>query len=509
MGGLSAAALLAKAGREVIVLEAHVYPGGCAGTFYHRGYRFDAGATLAAGFEPGGAMNRLGDTLGIAWPIAPAEIALRVHLPDGTTVTRWTDAQRWQAERQAAFGAGAEPFWQWQERTADRLWDVALAGVPWPPQSAQDAGRLAVCGLSLAMTGPLHLPGLALNSVRSLSAHLHGASHDLRAFVDGQLLIAAQATSERANALYGAAALDMPRRGIAHICGGIGRLSELLVDAVRRHGGQVHYRQRAVSVRSLPGGGYRIVTDKGAEWDAATVLFNLPPWDAAALLGEDAPAGIASAQLPADGWGAFMVYVGIDDRILPADAPLPLHYQLLAGRPLGEGNSVFLSLSLPEDSGETKGARAPVGHRAMTLSTHTKLAGWWQLFETDRNAYEARKAEYTERVLTAAEIALPGLRFALALVLPGTPVSFQRFTHRSWGWVGGFPQTSLFRAWGPRLGRNLWLVGDSIFPGQSVLATALGGARVAAAVISQRSRSRTRADTATASNRGAVRQVVE
>jgi phytoene dehydrogenase-like protein len=145
----------------------------------------------------------------------------------------------------------------------------------------------------------------------------------------------------------------------------------------------------------------------------------------------------------------------------------------------------------------------------MTLSTHTGLREWWRLFETDRDAYETRKAEYTERVLTAAEIALPGLRSALALVLPGTPVSFQRFTHRSRGWVGGFPQTSLLRAWGPRLGRNLWLVGDSIFPGQSVLATALGGARVVAAVISQRSQSRIQAGTATASNRGVVRQVVE
>ncbi len=66
--------------------------------------------------------------------------------------------------------------------------------------------------------------------------------------------------------------------------------------------------------------------------------------------------------------------------------------------------------------------------------------------------------------------------------LPGTPVSFQRFTHRSRGWVGGFPQTRLDRAWAPGLGRGLWLVGDSIFPGQSVLATALGGRRVAAAV---------------------------
>ena len=34
-------------GFPVTVLEAHIYAGGCAGTFYHQGFRFDAGATLA------------------------------------------------------------------------------------------------------------------------------------------------------------------------------------------------------------------------------------------------------------------------------------------------------------------------------------------------------------------------------------------------------------------------------------------------------------------------------
>jgi phytoene dehydrogenase-like protein len=62
-------------------------------------------------------------------------------------------------------------------------------------------------------------------------------------------------------------------------------------------------------------------------------------------------------------------------------------------------------------------------------------------------------------------------------------VSFQRFTRRLWGWVGGFPQTSLLRAWGPRIGPGLWLVGDSVFPGQSVPAVALGGMRVARAIM--------------------------
>ena len=53
VGGLTTAALLARAGLDVTVLEAHVYAGGCAATFYHQGYRFDAGATLPAGFYAG------------------------------------------------------------------------------------------------------------------------------------------------------------------------------------------------------------------------------------------------------------------------------------------------------------------------------------------------------------------------------------------------------------------------------------------------------------------------
>ena len=158
----------------------------------------------------------------------------------------------------------------------------------------------------------------------------------------------------------------------------------------------------------------------------------------------------------------------------------PLHHQVVRGEPMGNGNTVFLSLSPTWD-----GTRAPEGGRTLTLSTHTELGPWWTLYEQDRDAYEARKQAYLDQVLAAAEVALPGLREAARLVLPGTPVTFERFTRRSWGWVGGFPQTSLFRAWGPRLAPGLWLAGDSIFPGQSVPAVALGGMRVARSLLAE------------------------
>ena len=41
-GGLAAALELANSGFDVTVLESHIYAGGCAGTYYHKKYRFDA-----------------------------------------------------------------------------------------------------------------------------------------------------------------------------------------------------------------------------------------------------------------------------------------------------------------------------------------------------------------------------------------------------------------------------------------------------------------------------------
>lgn len=479
VGGLTTAALLAQAGLDVTVLEAHVYSGGCAGTFFHKGYRFEAGATLAGGFYPGGPMDVVARAVGIeAWPAHPSEPSMAVHLPGGEIVTRFGDARRW-AEHARAFGDDAAAFWQWQEQTADALWDLALRAPAWPPQTPVEGGMLIGDGLKwLASDFPAHLhPRLLADAFRPVAAHLKHAPKALRLFVDAQLLIAAQTTSAHANALYGASALDLPRRGVVHLTGGIGAIAATLADAVRRHGGKVLYRQEVSRIIYSAGRPVAVETKRGQRYPAQTVIANLPPWNIAQLTGEATPASLRGLEdASAQGWGAFMVYVGVDAKAVPEE--MVLHHQVIAHEPLGEGNSVFLSLSPAWDHG-----RAPAGRRALTISTHTALEPWWRLFKHDPENYARRKANYTARMLRAAERALPGLRSAADLVLPGTPVTFQRFTRRVKGWVGGFPQTSLFETWGPRLGRNLWMVGDSIFPGQSTAAVALGGMRVARAIL--------------------------
>ena len=119
-----------------------------------------------------------------------------------------------------------------------------------------------------------------------------------------------------------------------------------------------------------------------------------------------------------------MVYAGVDGSAIPEGAPL--HHQVVLGEPFGEGNTVFLSLSPTWDT-----SRAPAGRRTLTMSTHTALDPWWKLFDGDRKAYEARKEMYVDRLFGAAELVFPSLREASDLVLPGTPVSFQRSSARN------------------------------------------------------------------------------
>jgi len=408
------------------------------------------------------------------WPMRLANPAMVAHLPDGSQVTRWGDERRF-AEHRAAFGVEARNFWSWQEHTADAMWDLALRLPPWPPQSLGQTRDLMRKGWEW-LKDDIHKrlnPSLAADAFRPLAFHLKGAPEKLRLFIDGQLLISAQATSAHANALYAASALDLPRRGVVHLEGGMGAIAESLAQAVKAHGGQVFYRKQASQIVIENGKVKGVETKRDEYFEADTLIANLTPWNIASLLGDEAPAKLRRLPpQPRQGWGAFVVYIGLDSAVVPKD--FPLHHQVIVSEPLGEGRSVFLSLSPEWDY-----RRTPDGRRALTISTHTQFAPWWDLQKNDRFGYEALKQTYAQRVVEAAERILPGIRDGIDLLLPGTPVTFENYTHRIAGWVGGFPQTDLFRNWSPRLAPNLWMVGDSIFPGQSTAAVALGGLRVA------------------------------
>ncbi len=467
VGGLTSAALLLKYGFQVTVLEAHTYPGGSAGTFYHQGYQFDAGATLAGGFNPGGPHDQIEELLGIKFPVMDVNPAWITRI-GGQTIRQWHTREQWYEEINQHFPESIN-FWKKQEKLAGLAWQLSSQYFPYPPQTIQESLTL----IKAFRPRLMRVAPYVFSKIADLLPNKRSSL--LKPFLDAQLLISAQTTSERTNALYGAAALDLPRRGVKYIHGGIGTISKMLAKWIQQHGGQVFYRQqvtRLISTNRIVTG---VETNKGLTLQGDYFIGNLTPTGLRKIQSE---ANDQSDQIKtigrSTGWGAFMLYLGADQTVIPTDMTYHLQVVVDPEKPLGEGNSVFISISPDEDK-----TRAPEDKTAITVSTHTAIHPWWELANQDPEAYEARKKDYTERVLKAMEIVLPGIRQKSSLVLPGTPVTFQFYTRRPNGLVGGSPQESLFSVRGPGTGfSNLWLVGDSVFPGQSTAAVTIGAQRV-------------------------------
>ncbi len=476
IGGLTTAALLAQQGYRVTVLEAQTYPGGCASTYYYQGYRFESGATLAGGFQPNGPHHLVGERLNIKWNIHRGDPAWVVHLPD-REITLQSDY----ADIVDQFPQSAA-FWNQQEKIAAQGWSLSAQGLPFPPTSLAEWGQLIKVGVR-NFPADLRLIPFGLGTVEGwLKRHRLADDVAFRRFIDAQLLISAQSTAENVNALYGATALDLARQGVYHVEGGIGGLAYTLVDKIQELGGEVLYRHQVTEIkveqnRVVGIKAYKGKHDKKGQFFACDfAVGNLTPWSLDQLLGEGSPKRlqkeVSERRL---GWGAFVLHLGVEASRLPDG--VAEHHQIITEMegPLGEGRSLFVSMSPEWDK-----SRAPEGKRAVTITTHTAVQQWWDLLERDPEAYGAQKDAYTDQMLNAVDKVIPGFKDSVVVKLSGSPVTYNFYTGRHMGMVGGFPQLSLFKARGPLTGiSNLRLVGDSIFPGQSTAGVTIGGMRVA------------------------------
>ena len=208
---------------------------------------------------------------------------------------------------------------------------------------------------------------------------------------------------------------------------------------------------------------------------ARQVAFNLPLDLAARLLDRPLSGGLARSERKSRAaWSAFTGYLAIGRDAVPDETPL--FHQVLQSydRPLHDGNNVLVSLSPVEDEGY-----GPPTVRVATLSTHTRPGDWEDL---DADAYRAKKADYEARLLAAMARALPDAPTALAHAEFASPRSFRRYTRRTAGAVGGAPvsrsNSNFLAVDSGVLGPGLWVVGDSVFPGQGTMATVLSAIRV-------------------------------
>ena len=479
IAGLTAAALLAREGLTVELLEAHQQSGGCAGTFRRGPYTFDVGATQVAGLEPGGSHQRLLAHFGLPLPQAtPLDPACVVDLADGRPPVRiFRDPARWKAEREQQF-PGSGRFWQLCATLHGANWAFASRDPVLPPRSLWDLGQL------LPALRPANLASglLAAASVADLLT-LTGCGGDprLRRFLDLQLRLYSQEPAEGTAALYGATVLAMGQAplGLWHLQGSMQVLSQQLEQALAAGGGQLRLRHRVSGLErsNEPGGGagWRVRGER-FERQAADVVLALPVQSLPDLLGEQLPAGYRQrlAQLP-DPSGALVFYGAVERALLPANCPA--HLQLDWADP----GSLFVSVSHEGDG------RAPAGQATVIASVFTAAKPWFGLEAT---AYDQAKAEARSAMQRGLESLLGISSEQWRHAELATPLGFERWTGRPFGFVGGLGQhPSRFGPFGlasrtPLPG--LWLCGDSIHPGEGTAAVGLSALMACRQLLAER-----------------------
>jgi C-3',4' desaturase CrtD len=471
VGGLVAAGLLARAGRRVLLLEAHATPGGCAGWYTKGKFTFDAGATTLVGFDPGDPLAALAEALGIRpgedLQLEPVD-GVDVRLP-GLSFLHGRDASSPGDAGGSPF-PGSSRFFRRLRRDARLLWGASRSWPVLPLLSARDAVRNA--RLLSPRLLPL-LPTLGSTVKDVLESERAPADPALRAFLDLSLLISVQSPASEAPWWNGALGVDLFRRGVSRARGGMRAFVEALEASFLRAGGELRTRTLVTRLAPSPGG-WTVGTASGEEFETRAVLPNLPVRDVARLL---APGSVPrttaerEGERLGDGWGALVLNLGLS-RVVHDDA-LRLH-RLVAtridGRP-GDGTSLFLSFSPPGDP------VAPPGGQTLSVSTHVETSAWSGL---RGDAYREKKEEARLRLREALEREVPGLATAVAVEDLGTPRTFLRYTRRGGGSVGGLRMTRArfgLRALDPTLGtEGLHVVGDTAFPGQGTLAVAMSAA---------------------------------
>ncbi|KAF3888597.1 MULTISPECIES: C-3',4' desaturase CrtD [Nostocales] len=485
IGGLTAGALLARKGYSVLILDGALVPGGCASTFKRKGFTFDVGATQVAGLEPGGIHHRIFSELEIDLPEAtPCDPACAVYLPGETKpINVWRDPEKWKEERQQQF-PGSELFWDLITTLFKASWKFQGRDPVLPPRNLWDLWELTK---AVRPDTLITVPYTLFTVGDALFAYGLGDDYRLRTFLDLQLKLYSQVDAQQTALLYAATALSVSQepRGLHHLHGSMQVLSDRLVEALERDGGKLLMRHTVEHIKVENGKATHVIIRNqktGEVWTEAVdhVVANVTVQNLVQLLGEKAPLGYKQRveKLPPSS-GAFVVYLGVDESAIPPECPPHLQFLYEPNGPLGDNNSLFVSVSRPGDG------RAPSGQATIIASSFVDPDLWWRTED-----YEGLKQHYTRDAIARLAKFFCLKPETLVHVEAATPRTFAHYTSRDRGIVGGIGQR--IPTFGPFGFANrtpiggLWLVGDSTHPGEGTAGVSYSALTVVRQILAER-----------------------
>lgn len=463
VGGLTAAAMLARRGLNVAVFEQHTVPGGSASHFDRRGYRFDVGASLLYTLGTEGKANFLHRILNeIGEPIASVldPIQIHYHLPEGLEVRAHYERERFLNELISHFPAERDAI-----RTFyDRLGEVFALMDSLDYISIEDAGA----GLRFAFTRPVSAIRLALNSFKDLGSLARSLFTDRRLlrFIDLECYSWALAGAD-ATPLINASIVIADRHvgGVRYPIGGVNQIAYALARGIEKHAGKIHYRTRVSRLCYEHGKVTGLILKNGTEIKARVVISNATAWNTAQMIGDEQAAGklLRPYRRFTTSRSFFSLFCGIARAAVPND--YSTHHIVLEDWDRMEEDNGTIYISIPSI---LDASVAPPGYHNLHLFTVNSYEGWQYGKE-----YRARKSQSAEALVER----LP-FKGTPEFYIAATPLTNERYLARKQGSYGPLyarGKDLLFKPKNLTPIENLYCVGDSTFPGQGVSAVAASG----------------------------------
>ena len=480
IGGLVTATQLISQGAKVLVLERYVIPGGSAGAFDRKGYRFDVGASMIFGFGQQGTTNLLTKALaavGQCLDTIPDPVQVHYHLPDiELAVDR--DYNAFIRKLQHEFPDEAEgiaKFYGECWTVFNCLNSMELLSLEEPRYLARSFLTHPLSCLRLSRYLPLNVGDIARKYLRNPR---------LLRFLDMECFCwSVMPASHTPMINAGMVFSDRHYGGVNYPKGGVGTIAEALVAGLTAYGGDIFYRARVTQILKDQGKAIGVKLADGREFFARCIISNSTRWQTFGELLEEIPAKEVRWRQRYQASPSFVsLHLGVEAAAIPAH--LDCHHILLEdwGEMAESGGTVFVSIPTLLDS-----SLAPQGKHIVHTFTPSWMAEWKGLSPSD---YREKKAIAAQSVIARLERILPGIGNHIHHQEIGTPRTHQRFLGRIDGTYGPIPQKRLRGLLGMPFNRTkipgLYIVGDSTFPGQGLNAVAFSGFacahRVAAAL---------------------------
>ncbi|GAB4340895.1 MAG: C-3',4' desaturase CrtD [Flammeovirgaceae bacterium] len=468
MSGMTAACLLAKEGFKVTVLEQNWIVGGCTSSYWRKGYVFESGATTLVGLDKNMPLEYLLETLGIDIPAVHLDLPMQVWLKNGQIINRYQDIRKWINEAENIFGAkNQRSFWELCYQISQFVWETSLKQTSFPPTSWTDLKQV-VKGFDFRQ---LKFAPYSLMSVEKLlkKFNLH-QNADFVDFVNEQLLITAQNLAHEVNVLFGATALCYTNYANYYVNGGLINLVNPLVDYLKSKGGDIYLKNNVLKV-SRVNNQYRVETKTmgkelhniyWADYLIAAIPLNnvLQIFDKEIIKKNISQKIMPSSKLNS----AFQVGVGFVKK----NEFQSIHHQVHLKKPLPQigSKSVFVSFNHPKDFSRSDFN----GHGVASISTHLPHPESNSIL--DKSIIEESILERLEEIGLLEKSQIQYLHSS-------TSKSWQKWTGRMFGFVGGYPQYLKIKPWQMNEARldntKAYLCGDTAYPGQGIPGVTLSG----------------------------------